>query len=79
MKGTLEYFVQTGLRRGNKRTVSWIPEKLAIVGQTIRLKEDDDTWSKPWLVIGHGDTRYDRKKMMLISHGWDKFKENTDI
>ncbi len=78
MKGTTEYFVQTGLRRGNKRTVSWIPEKLAIVGQTIRLKEDDDTWSKPWLVVGHGDTRYDRKKMMQISHGWDKSKENTD-
>ncbi len=79
MKGTTEYFVQTGLRRGNKRTVSWIPEKLAIVGQTIRLKEDDDTWSEPWLVTGRGDTRYSRKKMMLISHSWDKFKENTDI
>lgn len=78
-----EYFVQAYMKRetetGIERTVSWVPEHLAIAGQVISLKRDDGTWTKKYLVTGKGDQRLTRKVMMQVSHGHDKFKENTDI
>jgi hypothetical protein len=82
-KGTDEYFKQAYLKRDTKtgvqRSVSWIPENLAIPGQTIRLKNDDGTWTDPWLVTGTGDQRFVRAKALDLAHGAKKFRENTDI
>jgi hypothetical protein len=35
--------------------VSYIPEKYAVIGKTIRLKEDDDTWTDGWRVDSAGE------------------------
>ena len=37
------------------KTVSYIPEKFAIVGKTLKLKSDDDVWEDGWVVMAAGD------------------------
>lgn len=32
---------------GNWRTVSWVPDKQAVVGQSVRLTKDPNTWTIP--------------------------------
>lgn len=52
---TTLYHTQCVLQRGNRKTVSWIKRTLAVVGNSIRLKEDDGTWSH-WRVVSTGTT-----------------------
>ena len=36
---------------GTLELTSWIPTKIATKGATVRLKEEDGTWTEGWLVI----------------------------
>jgi hypothetical protein len=49
---------QCTLRRviptGHVTQVSYIPEKFAVVGRILKLKNDDDTWTDGWKVIAAG-------------------------
>ena len=48
-----EYHVQCELRRDNGTVdVSWIPEKFAVVGRRVRLKNrKENTWEEGWTVV----------------------------
>lgn len=39
---------------GHLTQVSYIPEKFAVVGKILQLKNDDDTWTDGWRVISAG-------------------------
>lgn len=36
---------------------SWIPEEIAKVGETVRLKDEDGEWTEGWLVLAVYDRR----------------------
>jgi len=40
---------------GEIRETSYIPERFAVVGNCIRIKNEDDTWTDGWVVkhVGH--------------------------
>lgn len=36
---------------GRELMVSWIPEEISKVGETVRLKDEDGEWTEGWLVL----------------------------
>ena len=57
--------------------VSWIPSKLAIVGQVVDLKEPDGTWARGWKV----DKVYGEKEKSLLTSEqqvWRHWKAKAD-
>lgn len=36
---------------GRESMVSWIPEEIARIGATVRLKGEDGEWTEGWLVL----------------------------
>jgi hypothetical protein len=50
------YYKQCVLERVNSpisfsMTTSWLPEEFATIGQFVKLKQEDGTWSDGWKVI----------------------------
>ena len=45
-----ETHTQCSLSRNGAELVSWIPSKIAVKGATVRLKEEDGSWSEGWVV-----------------------------
>lgn len=43
------YYKQCKLEKGDRATTSWIPEKHAVRGRILKLKENDQ-WDDDWLV-----------------------------
>lgn len=43
------YYVQCNLEKGNRAMVTTIPEKFAVVGKVLELKEGG-TWENGWVV-----------------------------
>ena len=43
------YYRQCRLLRGYTYLVTWIPEKYAVLGRALRIK-DDDRWADGWIV-----------------------------
>lgn len=54
---TIRYYRQCSLRKGNVQQISYIPEKFAIVGKILKLKQDDDTWEDGWEVRSAGELK----------------------
>jgi hypothetical protein len=48
-------YIQCALMRENSHHMAWIPEKFAIIDKFIKIKNDDDTWTDGWKVVGVGD------------------------
>lgn len=48
---------QCSLTRGPARQVSWLPERFARSGATLRLKRADGTWEDGWVVEHVGQAR----------------------
>lgn len=48
---------------GVLQTVSWIPEKYAVVGRSLRLKNRSDEWEDGWNVAEAGETRLDERHL----------------
>ena len=60
MKNT--YHVQCELKKGKSQQVSWIPEKVAIKGKFIKLKQyRHEEWDKDWEVISTGIKKLKKK------------------
>ena len=51
------------LQRDGSRQTSWIPEKFAILGNVIRLK-DGDVWDDGWTVVEVGSDRKPWEKIL---------------
>ncbi len=41
--------------RNDSHHMAWIPEKFAIINKFIKIKNDDDTWTDGWKVVGVAD------------------------
>lgn len=74
------YHVQCRLRNRNLETVSWIPEKIAILGKPVRLKEDDGKWSV-WerIVNVYHNTRRPTADVMARRNDHKNMRRMTDI
>jgi hypothetical protein len=50
----MKYYVQCDLRKqietGLLCDVAWIPEKFAVIGKQVRIKQEDGTWDSGWMV-----------------------------
>ena len=69
--------VQCVLTKENKTTVSWIPEKFAVVGKTIKLK-DDNKWEDGWIVQSTG-YKLDSSYVIKHSRDYKKTRIASDI
>ncbi len=71
------WYKQCWLKRDNIETTSWIPEKFAIVGNYIKLK-DKDVWTDGWLVMSSVH-RITSKRAIAQSRLHLKQREASDI
>lgn len=70
-------YVQCELSKNNVQKVSWIPEKFAIKGNLVDLKEDNE-WDKGWTV----DAVFNKVSEEVVISNRDAHKyhrKNTDI
>lgn len=37
--------------------MTWVPEKFAVMGKVLKLRDDDDVWDNGWVVINCGGNR----------------------
>jgi len=74
---TTLFHAQCVLTRKNRQTVSWVPRKIARIGNKIRLKEDDGSWSY-WVVrkVGHV---MPSKKILERRNAHKNMRKMTDI
>jgi hypothetical protein len=49
------YYHQCSLSKGTTRTLTHLPEKFAVQGNRIALKNDDGTWDRGWKVTHVGE------------------------
>jgi len=49
-KSLREMCLQVKLRRGNESRVMWANADKCIKGNTVKVEEDDGTWSEGWVV-----------------------------
>jgi hypothetical protein len=57
---------------------AWIPDDVAVVGRTVKLKEDDGTWSEGWRV----DERYTTLPYTVVaerSQDYKRTRKASDI
>ena len=71
------YHVQCMLSKNEMYQTSWIPEKFAVPGKWIKLK-DGDKWDDGWQVMDCG-TRELTKKVKEREHDYKRMKKVTDI
>ena len=54
------YYRQCRLTKNGSFLVEWLPEQFAVVGKTLKLRNDkDDAWDNGWLVTGAGKNKVD--------------------
>lgn len=70
-------YVQCRLQRGQTRQIAWIPEKFAVAGQVVRLK-DNAVWEDGWQV-GSVGARASEAYVLLHSHDTGDMRRATDI
>lgn len=74
---TTLYHTQCVLSRGKRQTTSWIPRKIARIGERVRLKEQDGTWSY-WTVVSTGQTLLS-KTVLGRRNAHKNMRKMTDI
>lgn len=76
------YFKQCNLEKeiadGKKLLTSWIPEKFAIKGRYLELKNEDQ-WENGWLVASVGTERLDEKIVEENSRDYRSQRKASDI
>lgn len=72
-----KFYNQCTLLRGTTRTVSWIPSEFAVVGKTLKFREDD-IWVDGWLVIEVGG-QLDAKYVEEHERDYTKNRNASDI
>jgi hypothetical protein len=67
----MDYYRQCTLERptenGCEKIVSYIPDKFAKVGATVKLKEENDEWSTGWIVKTASPAKVE-EKLLPDSH-----------
>jgi len=48
------FHVQCQLARGTTDTTTWLPQKYAVVGDFVKLRDDDGVWQDGWEVMVTG-------------------------
>ena len=43
--------------------ITWIPEKFAILGQNLKLKDDTGNWADGWIIQHVGSRRSDKENL----------------
>lgn len=62
------------------RMVSWIPERIAIPGKTVRLKDiDTGEWTEGWKVLYASDPSLPEKMLLKNSRDYRKTRAASDI
>lgn len=65
---------------GMSETVTWLPEKFAIKGKVVKLREDaDSVWDDGWVVKSVGPQRKESKEVNERSRDYTKNREASDI
>jgi len=63
---------------GDKKTVSWIPEKFAKIGKYLKLKNSEGSWINGWL-IKSVNGRMTEDEMRTASRSHKGHRSRTDI
>jgi hypothetical protein len=54
------FYRQCRLTKKDSWQVSWLPEKFAVVGKVLKLRNDkDEEWDNGWVVTGAGENLID--------------------
>ena len=73
-------YMQCALQRKDSHHMAWIPEKFAVVGKFIKIKNDDDTWQDGWEVMGVADgTKKTAKEADAQSQLYKKTRKASDV
>ncbi len=73
------FYKQCRLKRRNASTVTWLPEKFAVAGRFVKLKEEDGSWSDGWQVEEVGPVRMEERYVVANSRDHLKTREASDI
>ena len=63
---------------GVRVTTSWIPSRLAVVGNPVRLRGDDNEWVEGWKVVSCGATAT-REETQSQAQDHKKQRKASDI
>jgi hypothetical protein len=58
---------------------TWLPEKFALDGRIVKVKDANGEWSDGWRVVSAGSIRIDEKQAMARSRDYTKQREASDI
>lgn len=70
--------IQTTMINGNKKLISWIPSKYAIIGNYLQLLDNDKSWNNGWKVISIGHI-LPTKTVMRNSQDYKRTRKASDI
>ena len=70
--------VQCKLRRGTSITTSWLPQRYAVPGKHLRLRDEQGAWEDGWEVVETGSIAL-TDEVMLRSQDYKKQREASDI
>jgi hypothetical protein len=57
MKKETNYIQCSLVKNKSIHHMAWIPEKFAVIGKFIKIKQDDGTWDDGWEVTGDGERK----------------------
>jgi hypothetical protein len=71
-------YKRQGIQNHRYYHTAWIPSDIAVVGNTVRLKNDDGTWEEDWIVEDTFNTQ-DWKTVAERSQDYKKTRKASDI
>ena len=71
-------FVQCNLQKGNVTEVSWIPERYAVIGKFLKIKNNKGEWEDGWQVTATFGKRLETE-VIAASQFYRHHREATDI
>jgi hypothetical protein len=72
-----QYYRQCSLRKGGATQVAHIPERFAIEGNVVKIKEQG-IWDDGWLVESVG-SRNDEMTIIALERLWKRTRKASDI
>ena len=71
-------FKQVVLEKQFFRTISWIPEKFAFIGKSLKLKMGNN-WDDGWIVVSVSSFTKTEDQINKISRSYKNMREVSDI
>ena len=62
-----ELYCQVFLKKEDRRMMSWIPKKYAVINKVLELKNLDGEWEKGWIVVSVFKLEISHKKQRIMS------------